>query len=61
MSSKEQFRDALKRAKAENLKLKYDIRIRDQHIASLKTQLDWYKNSVSTLPNKKKKWWQFWK
>ena len=63
MSSKEQFRDALKREKQIINELKKIISERDTTIIKLRQLNHQLKNQLSGLPKqyKLKKWWQFWK
>ena len=63
MSSKEQFRDALKRANMTNAELKKENIKLDSENYRLRQLNHQLKNQLSDLPKnyKLKKWWQFWK
>jgi len=63
MSSKEQFRDALKRQRQTISELKTEIQKKDITIQNLRQLNHQLKNQLSGLPTKRKlkKWWQFWK
>jgi len=58
MSSKEQFKDALKRDKRTIIELAKEIDVKNQIIKEQENQL---KHFRLLLQFKNKKWWQFWK
>jgi len=62
MSSREQFKDVIKRDKQTIVNLKRQLATRDKTIESLRVEL-----GISRIANRElrkvrtKKWWQFWK
>lgn len=63
MSSKEQYRDVLKRDKRIMAELRNEITAKDKTIQNLRQINHQLKNQLAELPKnyKLKKWWQFWK
>jgi len=64
MSSKEQFRDALKRANAEIKELKNElttVNIKNINLHGRIEDLQAIIKSLHTVVSRRKKWWQFWK
>jgi hypothetical protein len=56
MSSKEQFKDAIKRDKQIIVDLKKEIQLKDNIIKEQNQQI-----SILKIINRRKKWWEFWK
>lgn len=62
MSSKEQYKDALKRERQIITNLKKEINDRDEIIRKLRAEN--FHNKIQlreSTPNRKKRWWEFWK
>ena len=60
MSSKEQFRDALKRENRLISNMRLEIQMRDSHVKFLEEENLRLKLKIIEL-QRQKKWWQFWK
>jgi len=60
MSSKEQFRDALKRDKQLIVNIRKEIEAKDEHIKILRAENFRLERKLIEL-KQAKKWWQFWK
>jgi hypothetical protein len=62
MSSKEQFKDALKREKQIIIDLKKELTEKDNIIRNLRSELfDYRMKNIKSITVEEKKWWQFWK
>lgn len=61
MSSKEQFREAMKRDKRIMAELRNQIQVKDKIIQDLRFQLRQQNNKTIQTYRQTKRWWQFWK